>query len=215
MLRGVDSQRLALQQSLLRNHSQRPREHFPVRLHVDQPPRPRDRRVIRRRFLQPDPQKTPQRQRVRRPPRHPALRVQSLEIPHQQQPEVHPRSQTRPPHLLRLEPPAPLLHEAVRTRLFQQLIQSLIERMSCRSRQIARGHPDLFLSLPLFPCSHRHAAILQPLSLPHKLIRPEMCSSPHFHHGLLGSSLHSTNNSKRTLLAVTSRMPIQTLAGTE
>jgi hypothetical protein len=38
-----------------------------VRFHIDQPPSPRDRRVIRRRFVQPHPQKSPQSQRVLRP----------------------------------------------------------------------------------------------------------------------------------------------------
>ena len=58
--RRIDPQRLPRQQSLSRDHPQHPGEHVPVCFHVDQPPRPRDRRVIRRRLLQSDPQKPPQ-----------------------------------------------------------------------------------------------------------------------------------------------------------
>src|ERR1035437_5901260 len=159
--RRVDSQRLAFQQSLLRDHSQHPREDFPVRFNIDQPPRPRDRRVIRRHLLQPDPQKPSQPQRVRCPPRPPALPVQPLEVPDQQQPKVHPRRQTWPPHLRRVKPPAPLFHEAIKSSFLPPFIQSLIKRMPRRSRQTGCRYPQLFLLFWLFPCAHRHVAILR------------------------------------------------------
>jgi hypothetical protein len=57
------------------------------RLQVDQSPRPRDRRVLRRRLPEPQPQKAAQRQRVGRAPRDAALRINPLEVADQQQPE--------------------------------------------------------------------------------------------------------------------------------
>ena|ERR1019366_943985 len=48
-------------------------------------------------------QKTPQRQRIRRPPRNPALAVYAFGMPAQQQAEIPTRRQTRPSHFLRIE----------------------------------------------------------------------------------------------------------------
>jgi len=64
----------------LRHHPQHPSEHFPMRLQVDQPLDAGDRGITRRRFLQLQPQKTPQSQRVIGPPRDPPLRVDALKI---------------------------------------------------------------------------------------------------------------------------------------
>ena len=74
----------------IRQQPQHPAEHFAVRLHIDQPPRPRDRRVIRRRLRQTNAHKLPQRQRVRQPPRDPSLAVDSLEVADQQRSKVNP-----------------------------------------------------------------------------------------------------------------------------
>ena len=131
----IDSPRLPLQQSFLRQYPQHPGEHFLVRFHIHQPPRPRDRGMIRRLLIQPYPQKPPQRQRVIGPPGDPALRIDPFEIPDQQQPKVHSRHQARPPPFFRIEPPAPPLHELVETALFQQLVQTLIKRMTRALRQ--------------------------------------------------------------------------------
>ena len=157
----VHSQRLPLQQPLLRQHSQHPGEHFPVRFHVDQPPRPRDRGMIRRRLIQPYPQKPPQRQRVICPPGDPALRIDPFEIADQQQPEVHSRRKARAPPLFRIEPPTPPLHKLVEAALLQQLVQALIERVARALRQRSLRNPHLFLLLLILPCSHRHISIIE------------------------------------------------------
>ena len=84
--------RLALEQPGLDEPLLHPREDGPVRLQIDQPPRPRNRRMIGRRFVQRQPQKTADRQRVGRPPGDPAFRVDALEVADQQQPEVAARA---------------------------------------------------------------------------------------------------------------------------
>src|SRR5438093_7888684 len=87
---GVDAHRLAPEQMLPSEHYLHPGENLAVRLHVDQSARTRDRRVVRRRLAQTKPQEAPNRQRIRRAPGDPPFRVQSLEVPQQQKPEVTP-----------------------------------------------------------------------------------------------------------------------------
>ena len=87
----------------LGRHSQHPREHRLVRLQVDQPPRPRNRRVIGRRVVHRQAQEVAQGERIRRPPRDPALGVDALEVADQQQPEVDARRQTRTAHRVGVE----------------------------------------------------------------------------------------------------------------
>jgi hypothetical protein len=52
-----------------------------VRLHVDEPTCPGNRRVIGRPLVNFQVEEAPDSQRVRRAPRHPALRAQPLEVP--------------------------------------------------------------------------------------------------------------------------------------
>src|SRR5579862_1329235 len=118
--------------------------------------------MIRRRLVQPHPQEPPQRQRVTRPPSDPPLRIDPLEIPDQQQPEVHPGRQARPPPPRRIKPPAPPFHKLVEAALLEQLVQALIKRMTRSLRQRSLRHPHLFLPFLIFPSSHRHAPILYP-----------------------------------------------------
>ena len=54
--------------------------HRHVRFHVDQTPRARQRRVVRRRLGHVQIQESPQAQRIRDPPRNPPLRRQTLEV---------------------------------------------------------------------------------------------------------------------------------------
>jgi hypothetical protein len=96
--RRIDANGLALDEILRRQHLKDPREHVAVRLQIDQAARPRDRRVIRRRLLEAQSQEAPQRQGIGGPPRNAALRIDALEVPDQQQPEVRARRQTRAPH---------------------------------------------------------------------------------------------------------------------
>src|ERR1035441_3479433 len=112
---------------------QHPAEYFAMRVQIDQPPRARNRRVIRRVLVQRDAHETSQCQRVRQPPGNPPLRPNALEIPDQQRPKVNPRRQRRTPVLLGIKLRAPGLDKLVEALGLQQLIQTLIERMP-RSR---------------------------------------------------------------------------------
>src|SRR5206468_119260 len=119
-----------------------------------------------RHLVQPRSQKTAQRQRVRRPPCDATLAVDAFKIPDEQQTEVPPRRQTRPPHSLRVEPGALLFHPFVKAALLQQLVQPLVERMCHRPRPLRVGNPKLFLRLPLLrSSSHRHARSLRTSAL--------------------------------------------------
>src|ERR1022692_2503988 len=131
----------------------------------NQPPGARNRRVVRRVLVQRNPHKTPQRQRVRQPPRNAALRPDTLEIPDQQRAKVNPRRQRGPPVLRRLELRTPLLAKLVKALGFQQLIQLLVKRMPRRGCQLGVRDPQSLLLLPLLARAHRHRAILRTMSV--------------------------------------------------
>src|SRR5207302_7638634 len=127
-------------------------------------------------------QKTAQRQRVRRPPCDATLAVDAFKIPDEQQTEVPPRRQTRPPHSLRVEPGALLFHPFVKAALFQQSVQLFVKRMRYRPRQVCLCDPNRLLSsLPRFS-AHCHARSLLPTVVNHSTIYDE---NPDLHHGLL------------------------------
>src|SRR4029077_1262549 len=111
---------------------------------------PRNRGMIRRRFFQPHPQKAPQRQRVLRPPSDPALGIDPFEVADQQQSKVDSRRQAWPPPLRRIELLAASFHKLVEATLLQQLVQSLIKRMTRSLRQRSLRYPKLFLLLLVF-----------------------------------------------------------------
>ena len=96
--RGIDRDRLAADQAGLAEALKHPSKHLPMRFEIDQPARPRNRRMIRRRLWKREPQKVAQRQRIRRPPRDGALRIDPFEVPDQQQPKVHPGREPRATH---------------------------------------------------------------------------------------------------------------------
>src|SRR5207237_1766398 len=83
----------------------------------------------------------------------------------QQRPKVNPRRQRRTPVLLRIKLRAPLLDKLVEALGLQQLIQTLIKRMSRRRRQLGVRDPDVLLLLPLLARPHRHAPILRTKSV--------------------------------------------------
>ena len=95
------------------------------------PPRPRDHRMVRWRQVQ----ECPQAQRIGRPPREGPLRIQSFEIPQEQQSEIAPQSKTRPSHR-RVEPRAQSFDECVEAGRAQNLVQARVERMPGALRQI-------------------------------------------------------------------------------
>ena len=113
--RRVDADRLALDQARVRQPLQHPREDGLVRLEIDQATRARDRRMVRRRLRQHQPEKLAQRKRIGRTPRDRALRVQAFEIADQQQPEVAARRQAGPA-LVRVESLRTVLRRTRRSR---------------------------------------------------------------------------------------------------
>jgi hypothetical protein len=84
--------------------------------------------MIGRRVRQHQPEKLAQGKRIGRPPRDRALGVQAFEIADEQQPEVAARRQSWPA-IIRVEPLAQALDEAVEVVLVEDLIQSRVERM--------------------------------------------------------------------------------------
>jgi hypothetical protein len=128
-----------------------------MRFHIDQPPRARDRRVIRRLLVQSYPQKTAQRQRIRRPPRDPPLALDPFEVPDQQQTKIPSRHQRRTPHPLRIETRTLPLHKLIKPALLQHSVQLFVERMCHRSRQFRVRDPEWLLLSLLGSSPHGHA----------------------------------------------------------
>ena len=154
--RRVDAQRLPPKQPRLRKPLQYPAEHRLVRLQIDPPPRPRDRRMVRRCVRGRKEQERPQAPRIVRPPGDLPLRGERLEIPDQLQAEIAPRGQPPTAPDRRVEPGAPFLHELVELPLFQNPVQAPIEGMGLALGQVRRGDPNLSGLLPRCP-SKRHA----------------------------------------------------------
>ena len=157
--RRVDRNRLPLEKSRLPQSFLDPAEHLTVRLNIDQSPRPRDRRMIRRLLLQTQTQEAPHRQRVCRSPGHPPLGVQSLEVAHHQKAEVAARLQTRTTQRCGVELAAPRLHESVEPLSVEGSIQARVERVARTSWQFPRRDPQSLLAL--FAFAHCHARTLR------------------------------------------------------
>ena len=83
----------------------------------------------------------PQTQRIRHPPRNPALGGHTLEIANEQQPEIPTRPQTRAAQPTRVEGLAQPLHEGVKPGFFQDPVQPLEERMSVARRKVLGVYP--------------------------------------------------------------------------
>src|SRR5438445_3474038 len=162
-----------------------------MRLHIDQPPCPRDRRVIRRLLVEPDSQKSPQPERIRRSPSDPALRIDSFKIPDQQQPKIDPRHQRGPPVVCGVKLRALPLGERIELSLFQQFIHSLVERMAWPLRQFIVADPQPLLPLSAPSCPHRHRSFSRlrwhstRTSDLRKLCSPTNKQKTDFHHRLL------------------------------
>jgi hypothetical protein len=112
--------------------------------------------VIRRGFAQPVLQKPPQTQAVGYAPANATLAPDPFKESDQQQPEIHARSQRRPPQLVMIELAAALLAKPVELRLIQNPVQLLVKGMSCRLGPLARVK-QVFLLLSGLLRSHRHA----------------------------------------------------------
>ena len=138
----IHPDRLAGEQARLDEAVLDPREDIAVRLDVDQPPRARERRVIRRGLVQREPEESADRQRVRRPPRNPAFRIDAFKVAEQQQAEVPTGLQPRSPHDRGIEAGALAFDKPIEVMRIQQRVQPRVERMARRRRQIRRGDPQ-------------------------------------------------------------------------
>ena len=126
--------RLALEQPCLSEPLLDPCKDGSMGLEIDQPPRARNRRVIRRRFIQREVQKLANRERVRRAPGDAALGIDALKVADQQQPKVHTGRQTRAPHGLDIKRPARPFNELVKLLLVEQCVHTSIKRVRARRR---------------------------------------------------------------------------------
>ena len=154
--RRVDPDRCALDEIGRRQHLQDPREDGAVGFQIEQAPRPRDRRMLRRRLVEAQPQEPAERQRIGGPPRDAALRIKAFEVPDQEQPEVGPRQQAWTTDRS-VERRALRFHEGVKPVLVEHLIQSLIERVPTSPGQRIRGNPQPRRSRAVLATTHGHA----------------------------------------------------------
>jgi hypothetical protein len=133
-----------------------PRKDGSMGLEIDEPSRARNRRVIRRRFIQREVQKLANRERVPGAPGDAALRIDALEVADQQQPKVHAGRQARAPHGLGVKRAARPFNELVELLLVEQGVQASIKWMRGRRRQIGGGDPEIMLTPSLASGAHRH-----------------------------------------------------------
>jgi hypothetical protein len=154
--RRIDADRLALDEVRRRQHLQDPREHRAVRLQIDQAPGARDRGVLGRRLLKSQAEEAAQRERISGPPRDAAFRVDALEVPDQQQPEIRAWRQARPSHARRVERRALGLHKCVERVRVEDVIQSLVKGVPSSGRQLIRGNPQPWRPRAVLATTHRH-----------------------------------------------------------
>ena len=180
--RGIDRHGLAAEQARFRQPLLNPREDRPMGVEIDQPSRARNRRVIGRRFIQRQVQELANRERVRRAPSDAALRVDALEVAHQQQPEVHAGRQTGTAHRLGVKRPARPLDELVERLRVEHRVHASVKWVRGRRGQIGGGYPEVMLTSPLASSAHCHRQQCSTWD--------RSCRSPHerlydFSHGLL------------------------------
>jgi hypothetical protein len=130
-------------------------------LQVDQSTGARNRGVIGSILIQRNAQKAPQAQRVLQPPRNAALRLDALEIPNHQRPEINPRRQSGTTQILGVKPGTQLLDERIESLAIEDLVQPNIERVPWAHSHIRIRHPQILLPLSILACSHRHDLILK------------------------------------------------------
>ena len=177
--RRIDPDRLACDEIRRGQHWQDPREDRAVCLQVDQAARPRNRRVLGRHLVQAQAQEAAQRERIGRAPRNPSLRIDAREIPDEPQPEVGPWHHTRASHRRGIERRTLRFDEVVEAVRVEEVIQTLVKRVTARGGQLIRGNPTTQASVPnlcvdSWPCQ----------SVVRGIDRVDPLRS--FNHGLLG-----------------------------
>jgi hypothetical protein len=125
----VNPDGLSFDQARVGELLQDPREDGFVRFEIDQAARPRNRRMIRRRLGQHQPEKLPQRKGISCAPRDRTLSVQAFEVADQQQPKVAARRQARPADRVGVESLAEGLDVAIEVRLLENLIEPHVKRV--------------------------------------------------------------------------------------
>ena len=157
----VHAHRLTVDQSCFRKPLQNPAKHRCVRFNVDQPPRSRNRRMVRRRLVQFQPQKSSHTQRVGGAPSNPSFRFDLFEKSQHQQSKITPRYQTRSSHRARVEFATRGFYILVKTVLIQHPVERCVKGMRRASRQILRRHPHRLLTKFSFAFTHGHARTLR------------------------------------------------------
>ena len=113
--------------------------------------------MLGRRLLEAEAQEPAERERIGGAPRDAALRVDALEVPDQQQPEVRARRQARATHCRGVEWGALRLNKRVERVGVEDLIQPLVEGMPARDGQLIRRDPQPRCPCPILTSTHGHA----------------------------------------------------------
>jgi hypothetical protein len=161
--RRVDTNRATAQQSLFGQYLQHEGEHLFVHFDVQPLANPAQTGMIRRRFVHCVAEKRAQRERVGAAPRDPALGVESFEAD-ERHAHVHARRNARTALAGGVVLRAAFLDVAVELRGREDRVQPIVERVTWRSRKIARRDPQVRL-LGHRSSLHRH----QPPSSSRKL----------------------------------------------
>src|ERR1700752_4365680 len=112
--------------------------------------------MIRCLLLDADSQKSPQTQRICRPPSDSSLGIDPFKIAHQQQTKIDSRRQRWPANVARVKLRALLLGKLIKLLFSQQFVHSCIKWMCWPLRDFLLRDPDLLLSLSSPPRSHSH-----------------------------------------------------------
>src|ERR1700737_4679768 len=158
---GINANSLALKQCPIGKQAKHPGEYLLMCLHIYQSTSTGNRGMIGCFLIQPNTQETPQAQSVLQPPGDAALRLDALEIPDHQRPEIDPRRQAGTAQLLGVKPGTQLLHKRVESLPVKNLVQTNVERVTWAHSHIRIRHPQILLPLSILACSHRHDLILR------------------------------------------------------
>ena len=137
--RRIHGHLAALRQARLPQPPQHPSEHLFVGLQREPLARLRQRRVVRRRFVQSVAQELPQAEAVGGLQRNPSLRLETHQVAQQQHPEIHARRQRRPAQSLIVEAAANAFDKVVEAGLVEHLGELLEERCRRSLGQVVRS----------------------------------------------------------------------------
>ena len=163
--RRVHGERLALVEPALDQDAQHEGEHLLVNLQRQPLADHGERRMVGCSLRYRQAEELSKRQAVATAPGDPALRVDSLEVAHQQHPEIHARRNRRPTLNRRVVRAAELFHEPIEPRLVQHLIHPLVERVPGRPGQLRGRHPQPFLHSTSTTQRHPHPPLAARLTI--------------------------------------------------